>query len=122
FISRIALHEGTWQKYYYNNNERANKFLSLAIEAADMVMASGRYDIVTDYRSLFTSLDLKGNRDVLLYRHYDAAVNIKHAIASNSNLTESLLFGPSTDLIKSYIASDGQVWQNSEIAGASNFE
>lgn len=121
FVSRIALHEGTWQKYYYKNNERASKFLSLAIEAADMVMASGRYDIVTDYRSLFTSLDLKGNRDVLLYRHYDAAVNIKHAIASNSNLTESLLFGPSTDLIKSYIASDGKVWQNSGVVGASNF-
>src|SRR5690606_12934997 len=36
FVSRLALIEGTWQKYYYTNNERAQKFLELAIEAGDM--------------------------------------------------------------------------------------
>src|SRR5690554_3628395 len=122
FASRLALNEGTWQKYYYKNNERAKKFLELAVEAADMVIQSGRYDIVTDYRTLFTSQDLKGNRDVLLYRHYDAAVGVMHSIASNSNLTESLLIGPSTDLIKSFIATDGQVWQNSSVDDADDFE
>src|SRR5690606_16009440 len=62
------------------------------------------------------------NSDVLLYRHYDAAVGIKHAIATNSNLSESLIFGPSTALIKSYICQDGEVWQNSDVEDASNFE
>lgn len=122
FASRFALYEGTWQKYYYQDNERAKKFLDLAVEAANMVIQSGRYDIVTDYRTLFTSQDLKGNRDVLLYRHYDAAVGVMHSIASNSNLTESLLIGPSSDLIKSFIATDGEVWQNSDEANADNFE
>lgn len=121
-VSRLALHEGTWQKYYYNNNEQARKFFELAVEAGNMVKNSGRYDIVTDYRSLFASNDLKGNPDVLLYRHYDAAVGVTHAIATNSNLTESLIFGPSTDLIKSYICQDGEVWQNSDVEDPSNFE
>lgn len=121
-VSRLALHEGTWQKYYYKNNEQAKKFFQLAVEAGNMVINSGKYDIVTDYRSLFTSNDLKGNSDVLLYRHYDAAVGIKHAIATNSNLSESLIFGPSTALIKSYICQDGEVWQNSDVEDASNFE
>jgi len=121
-VSRLALAEGTWQKYYYKNNEQAKKFFDLAVEAGGMVISSGRYDIVTDYRSLFTSNDLKGNKDVLLYRHYDAAVGIKHAISTNANLSESLIFGPSTALIKSYICQDGKVWQNSAEADADNFE
>src|SRR5690606_13292974 len=121
-VSRLALYEGTWQKYYYQNDEQARKFLELAVEAGNMVIESGRYDIVTDYRTLFTSLSLSGNRDCLLYRHYDGAVGVRHAIASNSNLTESLIFGPSTDLIKSFICYDGSVWQNSSVNEADNFD
>lgn len=121
YITRLALSEATWQKYYYNNNSRANKFFEFAIEAGDYVIGTGKYDIVTDYRSLFSSEDLKGNKDVILYRHYDE-LTIKHQIASNSNLNESLIFGPTTDLIKSYLAKDGEVWQNSSVSDADNFE
>ncbi|HTG54738.1 MAG TPA: RagB/SusD family nutrient uptake outer membrane protein, partial [Niabella sp.] len=121
FTSRVALYEGSWQKYYYNNNERARKFFELAREAADIIITSGRYDIVTDFRSLFTSNTLAGNRDVVFYRHYDAAVGVTHSVASYNNLSESLAFGPSTDLIKSFICADGNVWQNSSEAGANDF-
>ena len=112
FVSRLALYEATWQKYYYNNNDQAKKFLELAIEASEIVINSGRYDIVTDYRSLFTSKELKGNRDIVLYRNYDAAAGVTHAIASYGNLQESTLNGPSADLLKSYILNTGDVWQN----------
>lgn len=121
YITRLALAEATWQKYYYNNNSRANKFFEFAIEAGDYVISTGKYDIVTDYRSLFSSEDLKGNKDVILYRHYDD-LTIKHQITSNSNLNESLIFGPTTDLIKSYLAKDGEVWQNSSVSDADDFE
>ena len=122
FISRVALHEGSWQKYYYKNNERAEKFFNLAMDAADFIIQSGRYDIVTEFRELFTSEDLKGNKDCILYRHYDAAVGITHSIASYNNLSESINFGPTSDLIKSFICNDGNVWQNSELEDADNFE
>lgn len=121
FVSRLALEEGTWQKYYYKDNVRAEKFLKLAVEAGDKVMSSGRYFIQTDYKTLFTSKDLGSNREMLLYRNYDAATGVTHATASNSNLQESLIFGPSTDLIKSYLLNDGQVWQNASVANANNF-
>ncbi len=121
FVSRIALHEGTWQKYYYSNNERAQKFLELAVDAADIVMSSGRYDIVTDYRSLFTSESLSGNKDCILYRHYDPAVGVTHSLASNVNLEASTINGPTSDLLKSYLCTDGQVWQNSGVSGANKF-
>lgn len=121
YISRLALSEATWQKYYYNNNDRAEKFFEFAIEAGDYVISSGNYDIETDYRSLFSSKDLKGNKDVILYRHYDE-LNLKHSIASYSNLNESIIFGPTTDLIKSYLTHDGEVWENSSVVDADNFE
>ncbi len=121
FISRIALMEASWQKYYYNNNAQANKFFELAVQAGDLVISSGKYDIATDFRTLFTSNTLAGNRDVLLYRHYDAGSGITHAIASNNNLAETVGFGPTTDLIKSFICVDGKAWQNSGEADADDF-
>jgi hypothetical protein len=122
FISRVALHEGSWQKYYYKNNDRAEKFFNLALEAADFIIQSGRYDIVTEFRDLFTSEDLKGNKDCILYRHYDQAVGVTHHIATLNNLSETVNFGPTEDLIKSFICNDGNVWQNSELKNADNFE
>lgn len=85
FISRLALFEASWQKYYYKNSERAKKFFELSIDAAQVDISSGKYDILTDYKSLFTSNDLKGNKEMVMFRVYDGAVNIRHSIASNSN-------------------------------------
>ncbi len=122
FVSRIALHEGSWQKYYYQNDERAKKFFELALKAGDYVMGSSKYDIVTEFRTLFTSEDLRGNKDVIMYRHYNAEVGITHSVASNNNLSESVNFGTTTALIKSFICNDGKVWQNSTLSNANNFE
>lgn len=120
-ISRYALYEGTWQKYHYNNTERARKFLELAQQTADYLIASGRYDIVTDFRSLFTSFDLNGNKDVVFYRHYDPAVGVTHSVASTHNMDATVAYGPSTALIKSFICVDGEVWQNSNIENSDDF-
>jgi len=121
FTSRIALREGSWQKYYYGNNDRARKFFELAEEAANIIITSGRYDIVTEFRALFTSKTLAGNKDVVFYRHYDPAVNILHSVSTYNNLSESVAFGPTTDLIKSFICVDGNAWQNSAEPAANNF-
>ena len=122
FASRIALYEGTWQKYYYHNNTQAKKFFDLAIEAGDMVINSGKYDIVLDYKSLFTSESLAGQKDVLLYRAYDAALKVTHAVASNTNLVSSTNIGPTTDLLKAYICVDGKPWESSGTANANKFD
>lgn len=121
FISRIAMREASWQKYYYKDNERARKFFEFAVEAADFVINSNKYDIVTEFRALFTSEDLSGNPDAIMYRHYDPAVGVTHSVASNNNLSESVNFGPTAALIKSFILNDGKVWQNSELPNAADF-
>lgn len=121
FITRHTLREATWQKYYYENQERANKFFQFTQDAADFIINSGNYDIVTDFRTLFTSNTLQGNKDVIMYRHYDPAVGITHAVATSNNLEESIGFGPTTDFIKSFICVDGNPYQNSDIPFATNF-
>lgn len=119
FVSRIALTEATWQKYYYQNNVQAKKFFDLALLASDFVISSGRYAINTDYKTIFTSTSLQGNRECILYRNYDPAGGVTHAIASNGNLAESTTNGPTADLLKSYLLTNGNVWQSATPAVAS---
>ncbi len=121
FVSRLALFEGTWQKYHYNNTEQAKKFLKLAVEAADLVKNSGKYDIVTEFRNLFGSNNLAGNKDILFYRHYDPAHGVLHAVASNCNLSEGRYPNPNLALVKAFICNDGTDWQTSTDAANKNF-
>lgn len=118
FISRIMLFEGTWQKYHHNDQARAQKYLELAISAGDFVINSGQYDITSDFRSLFGSQDLKGNPEMLMYRHYDAAVGVTHHVASYSNGYESQIPSANLSLAKSFIAIDGQPYTLSTVENA----
>lgn len=121
YVSRLALFEGTWQKYHNNDNARARKFLELALEAANMVKNSGKYDIVTDFRSLFGSKDLAGNKDVILYRRYDGGYDVLHSIATSCNMVDGRYTSPNLSLIKSFICVDGSDWQTSADDNNKNF-
>lgn len=121
FVSRLMLFEGTWQKYHKNDNTKAKKYLELAVQAADLVMASNKYAINSDFRSLFGSDNLATNKECILYRHYSAAQAVTHAIASYSNCTEAQAVAPNLALVKSFICNDGKVWQNSSVVAADSF-
>lgn len=120
-VCRYALYEGSWQKYYYNNNERAQKFFELAKTAGDVVINSGRYAIVTPLRDLFCSTDLTKAKDVLLYRKYDSSLGKTHCVASYCNVNEALAQGPTADLIKSFCCVDGKSYKESTVASATDF-
>lgn len=121
FISRFMLFEGTWQKYHLGNNEKAKQYLELAVAAADVVKASNKWNFSSNFRALFGSESLDGNKEVLMYRQYDAAASVTHAIASYSNITESQAQAANLDLVKSFIATDGQPYQLSVVANADQF-
>ncbi len=121
FISRFMLFEGTWQKYHVGDNEKATKYLQLAVDAGDIVMQSSKWSFTSTYRALFGSESLDGNREVLMYRQYDAAMSVTHSIASYSNITESQAPAANLDLIKSFIAKDGQPYQLSSVPNATEF-
>ncbi len=122
FISRFMLFEGTWQKYHENNTTKAQKYLNLAVQAADLVMSSSKYSFTSDFRSLFGSEDLSGNKEVILYRVYDASLSVTHAVASYSNLTESQSPAANLSLIKSFICNDGQPYKLSSVANATTLD
>ncbi len=121
FVSRWMLFEGTWQKYQMNDNARAKKYLDLAIQAGDMVAASGKYAVSSDFRTLFGSDNLSANKECIMYRQYSPTQTVTHAIASYSNCTEAQAVAPNLALVKSFICNDGKVWQKSGVAKADSF-
>ncbi len=116
FISRFMLFEGTFEHYHGLDDVRAKKYLELAVQAAEIVMNSGKYTFGSDFKALFASENLAGNPEVILYRIYDAALAVTHAVGSYSNGTETVGVDPNLVLVKSFIMNDGDVWQNSSDA------
>ena len=122
FISRLMLFEGTWQKYQMNNTAKATQYLEMAAEAADVVMKSNLFSFTSNFRALFGSDNLAGNKEVIMYRTYDAAIGILHHVASYSNTTESQDPAPNLWLAKSFICNDGKPYQSSALANADKLD
>jgi starch-binding outer membrane protein, SusD/RagB family len=118
FISRLMLFEGTWQKYHLGDDEKAKKYLELAVRAGDQVMQTNNWSFSSPFRALFGSETLDGNREVLMFRQYDGAMSVTHSIASYSNITENQAQAANLDLIKAFIAKDGQPYQLSSVPNA----
>lgn len=109
-LSRVALYEGTWQKFHNNNTQRASQLLTIARDAAKEVINSNNYqlfynadlvnaginDINQSYRYMFILEDVKDNplgllkKDnkeyILAKRHRDTdkmILNVTHAMLAN---------------------------------------
>ena len=121
FISRFMLFEGTFQHYHGLDATRAKKYLEFAVEAGGIVINSNKYNFSRDFKSLFSSENLAGHSEILLYRAYDGALGVTHAIGSYSNGTEVVGVDANLVLIKSFLANDGKAWQNSTVPNASSF-
>ncbi|SKB75963.1 RagB/SusD family nutrient uptake outer membrane protein [Daejeonella lutea] len=121
FISRFMLFEGTFQHYHNLDAARAKKYLELAAEAAQLVINSNAYNFGSDFKAIFSSDNLNGNPEVMLYRTYDAALGVTHSIGSYNNGTEVNGGDANLDLVKSFIVNDGKPWQNSTVAKANSF-
>lgn len=122
FISRFMLFEGTFQHYHGLDAARSKKYLELAVEAAEIVMNSNKYSFTRDFKSIFSSENLAGHPEVIMYRAYDAALGITHSVGSYQNGTESMSVNANLDLIKSFIVNDGKAWQNSTVTDAGSFK
>lgn len=127
--SRIALYEGSWQKYHQGTafsvaNPDPNKYFTKAMEAAKKVMDSGKYSIfstnntASDYRDLFSLRDYTGNSEVIFWRKYDNDLsrgdngftndrNLRMATPSNKTLTKQFA--------DSYLCTDGKPISSSNL-------
>lgn len=102
-MAREMLYFGTFLKYHNVDQNFAKEVLQKAVWAAEEVM-KGPYTIENEYRKLFTSEDLKSNKEVILYREYVMA-KVTHAILSYNNIEPQT--GLSLDAFQSYLAADG---------------
>lgn len=121
-LSRVALYEGTWQKYHKGNTEAARELLDEAAKAADEVILSDRYELFSSaelggrdsYRYLFileneksnpAGLTKSANKEYIFARRHDQTlktigVNITHGVQNNA-------YYPTRKLADMYRCQDG---------------
>lgn len=119
--SRIALFEGTWQKYHANtpfgvSGGNPDKYFEKAAEAALELIEDGPYTIystgdpMNDYRELFAMQDWSTNSEVMFWREYNNEItqgdrnfsndrNHRMEYPNNNSITKQLA--------DSYLCSDG---------------
>lgn len=121
FLSRVALYEGTWQKFHSNNTSRADALLTIAKNAAKSVMDEGVYELfynsllgVQSYRYMFiledaaqcnpAGLSTTANKEyILARRHFNGdklSLNITHAAVGN-------VYWPTQKFANLYLCADG---------------
>ncbi len=108
--ARICLHEGTFRKYH--NLDGSERFLKEAVTASSTLMTEGNYvihstgDINFDYRSLFCSLDLKNNKEMIYYKVYETGFLGNYV--SNMLEKNEYYLGASKSLVDSYLCKCGK--------------
>lgn len=114
-MARHALYEGTYRKYHseLELQSTADAYLKLAVEAADQLMKDGSFSLYntgnpgSDYFTLFNSLDLTTNPEIIQARYYEKS--------TASNGFWAYMFGnyipcPTKDLVQSYLMKDGSFY------------
>ena len=127
-LSRVALYEGTWQKFHNSNAQRATELLTIAKSAAQQVINNKHYslfynaslvnpgisDINQSYRYMFSledagqcnpaGLQKTANTEyILAHRHRDTdklRMNVTHAMMAN-------VAYPTRKMANMYLCADG---------------
>ena len=108
--SRVCLFEGTYAKYHQNDNARAEKFLKEAVTASEAIMNSGNFvlsDSTTGYRANYNSLDLAGNKEMIMYKKYVRGV-LAHA-TQDYCCASTQTNGMSRAAFNAYLMKDGSL-------------
>lgn len=105
--SRVCLWEGTYRKYHTElTMPNADQYLTAAKDAANTLITSGTYSLDPSYQTAYNSEDLSKDKEIILYKRYDAGVLMHSTIAYLYSTT--ILNGPSKAAIESYLCTDGK--------------
>ncbi|RIJ47077.1 RagB/SusD family nutrient uptake outer membrane protein [Maribellus luteus] len=116
--SRVALYEGTWEKYHANDpfgvdNPQPEKYFNKVVEATEKIMNSGLYDIYstgspeTDYVDLFGLRDYSNNSEVMFWSKMNIDLGV-HSHRTLDYLSWPRAMGLTKSLADSYLCVDGQ--------------
>ncbi len=117
FKSRVCLYEGTWEKYHSSSvfgvpNPNPNKYLEMAVQAAEAVMQSGLFSLYTvndpkwNY-FFFAKIDYSNNPEVLFWKKYDLDLGVGHARQFQVARGKSGGVGLTKSFVESYLMTDG---------------
>lgn len=111
--SDICLYEGTFCKYRTQadngkapDNARAQKYLQESLAASESIINSGSYKLTSEYGTVYNSLDLSGNSEIIFYRHYEQDV-VMHSLVDYT-CTTTTQRGISKDAIDAFLFTDGK--------------
>lgn len=102
--SRVCLFAGTWAEYNEHDNERAAKYLQECKDASAELMQAG-YSLSDRYKTVYSSYDLSGNPEVILYKTYEEGV-MTHCLIGYCNSTTEYR-GLTKSAVESYVCTDG---------------
>lgn len=147
FKSRVALYEGTWEKYHKGTarvpggpgwpganmdylkdfsidiDQESRYFLETAKEAAKIV--AEKYQLATDYQAMFNSLSLSSVNEVLLWRQYDGSItpSVIHYTVGYLQRNGGGNSGYTKSMMDTYLMSDGKpIYASSEYKGDKTYE
>nr|WP_320038017.1 RagB/SusD family nutrient uptake outer membrane protein [uncultured Bacteroides sp.] len=121
FLSRVALYEGTWQKFRNGDADRVKKLLDIAVSSSKRVIDSDSYQLFNPkalddyaYKYLFTlentqsnpaNLTKSDNKEYIFYRRHDETIapigtNITHGTLKN-------VMYINRKFVNMYLGSDG---------------
>lgn len=123
FLSRVALYEGTWQKFRNNgqNNERSKSLLDIAAKAADTVIKNGTFSLFKPselgteaYKYLFilendksnpAGITKSSNKEYIFSRRHDPVISSIGFNITQGRLGNALYV--TRKLANMYLRSDG---------------
>lgn len=106
--ARVALFEGTWQRYHGGSN--ADMWLQVAADAAKEIMDSGPYTLYTNdpdgrnYNGLHRiPNDLSGVAEVMYWRRYERGIFTNHTQSYHRGYNG----GATKSMVEDYLCTDG---------------
>ena len=108
--ARVCLFEGTYAKYHQGDAARAEKYLKEAKTAAEAIINSGEFELTPGaegYRANYNSLDLAGNKEMIMYKQYVLGV-LYHA-TQDYCCGSTQTHGLSRAAFNAYLMKDGSL-------------
>lgn len=102
-LSNVALYEGTYRKYHLGQDGSA--YFNKAKTAALGVMNNAAYQLNADWKSLYNSVELVGNTEVILAKRYLPNV-LMHSLQNYTN-TSTTQYGLTKWAAQSYVTTNG---------------
>jgi len=127
FKSRVALFEGTWEKYHKGSPfeapvDNSRKYLEQAAAAAKDIIdgkygtgyaiySTGNKDM--DYFTLFNQTDLQSNNEIIFWKKYSTALQTGHNGQRHCGII-AWGIGVSKSMVDSYLCTNGRPISNSD--------